>query len=201
MPDTPLLVDADSVARKIGVPLPLTAEQRATIEDAIQDGQDDVEGYLLRPLATRDVTRTGLTPAPWTDVMSWEAWGASMFDEDFFVVSATEQPDNAGWTVVFRVGLPADAMRPIIRYIKAHAAESVRLSPSSGMGKRQITSMSAEGQSVGLEKATTTQGVPGGLPTLDTLKRWRRRATAYQSDRQHSGPWPMVSPPVGWNPS
>lgn len=199
MADTPLLVTADTIARMIGVPLPLTAAQRAVIEDEIQNGQDDVEGYLDRPLVTRDVTLTGLTPIPHEDPMSWQAWGADRFDDDFAVVSATEQPDG-GWTVVFRVGLDGASTRAIIRYIKAHAAEAVRLSPSSGMGTRQITSMSAEGQSVSLEQARTTAGVPGGLPTLEGLARWRRRPSAYQSARVHEGPWPMVSAPVGWDP-
>jgi hypothetical protein len=90
------------------------------------------------------------------------------------------------FTVTYRVGLDAandPALRPIRRYVLAHAMNSpevVRVWKIATGTKGEVRTLSAEGQSVSFTAPTlgggggkAGSGEPGSLPTLASLDRWR----------------------------
>lgn len=196
MAEEHLIVSADVVGRKLGLTT-LTGPQREVIEDEILDAQDAVVGHLGRPIAPEESVRTELSPKHGEDLMSWRAWGL-LFDDEFTVKSAV-QDEKGTYTVTFLVGLDGTKVRAIARYVRAHAVEAVRLNSSNQMGERAITSMSAEGQSLAFESTKIAAGDAGALPTLASLDKYVRRS-AYQANRPAAPPWPMTSPPSGWDP-
>ncbi len=198
MDEPTLLVQPEVVARKLGVRTALTADQRETIEDAILDATQTVEGYLQRPLTPRAQTVTGLYPRPGYALEDWRAWSVEI-DDDYAVATAVAKDDGT-YDVTFTVGLDAAQHPDIVRYVRVHAVETVRLDDESGMGKRRVSSMSAEGQSMSWESGRAPSGDAGALPALESLKRHRRLPGAYQAKRPAPAPWPMTSAPVGWDP-
>lgn len=196
-----LLVSPEYVGRKLGKPT-LTDAERETITDAIVDAQADVEGYLRRPLTSTEVTLTGLYPRAGHPVTSWKAWPWEDYDDEVTVRSATVQPDGT-YTVVLGIGLDAAAIPPIVRYIRAASIETLRADPDSGMGTREVTSLSAEGQSVSYAKRSSTDtGAAGAIPRIDSLRPWRRYSTGtvFKPSRPLAAPWPMSAVPIGWDP-
>ncbi|MEU9781506.1 hypothetical protein AB0H92_11115 [Streptomyces phaeochromogenes] len=170
-----LVTSPEAVAKELGVPLPLTAEQRDDLLTAIRKAQADVVGYLGQPVIPQLVTRTALTPH-WgrddrlEDAASWPFEG-----DDLVQVSAYRDRGNGTYDVDFRVGFDGAAIDPVIRYVTTHAAESERLRPGGvGSQGRRVSSVSAEGQSISYESAPTT-GQAGALPELSSLSRWKRR--------------------------
>ncbi|MFD3311751.1 hypothetical protein [Streptomyces sp. NPDC058656] len=170
-----LVTSPEAVAKELGVPLPLTAEQRDDLLTAIRKAQSDVVGYLGQPVIPQLVTRTALTPH-WgrddrlEDAASWPFEG-----DDLVQVSAYRDRGNGTYDVDFRVGFDGAAVDPVVRYVTTHAAESERLRPGGvGSQGRRVSSVSAEGQSISYESAPTT-GQAGALPELSSLSRWKRR--------------------------
>lgn len=170
-----LVTSPEAVAKELGVPLPLTAEQRDDLLTAIRKAQSDVVGYLGQPVIPQLVTRTALTPH-WgrddrlEDAASWPFEG-----DDLVQVSAYRDRGNGTYDVDFRVGFDGAAVDSVIRYVTTHAAESERLRPGGvGSQGRRVSSVSAEGQSISYESAPTT-GQAGALPELSSLSRWKRR--------------------------
>lgn len=182
----PLVVSAEDVARRIGLPLPLSAEDRWLIEESIRDQQAVAEAYLGVPVVPTTVTEGGRWPtgAGWalTYQPVIQVLGAEV-EIDPVTSSAT-----GSYAVTYVWGLDVaagGALEPIRRWVRAHAGatpEARRLVRVAAVGSaRSITSLSAEGQSV----SYSAEGTGGsnrddalvdefGLPTLRTLDRWRR---------------------------
>ncbi|MEU2968948.1 hypothetical protein ABZ687_28725 [Streptomyces ardesiacus] len=187
-----LVTSPETVAKKLGVPLPITPEQRDDLLTAIRDAQADVVAYLGQPVIPQLVIRTGLTPrwgleARLEDAESWP------FDVDDLVqVSAYRLREDGTYDVDFLVGFDGAANDAVVRYVTAHAAESERNRPGGvGSEGRRVSSVSAEGQSISYESAPAA-GQAGALPTLDSLTRWKRRL--FQPlNRPVRPPWPYSS--------
>ncbi|SEE84270.1 hypothetical protein SAMN05216483_6748 [Streptomyces sp. 2131.1] len=187
-----LVTSPEAVAKELGVPLPLTAEQRDDLLTAIRKAQADVVGYLGQPVVPQLVTRTALTPYVGgtdrlEDATLWP------FDVDDLVqVSTYRVRTDGAYDVDFLVGLDGAAVDPIVRYVTTHAAESERLRPGGvGSQGRRVSSVSAEGQSISYESAPTT-GQAGALPELTSLARWKRRLFQPLA-RPARPPWPYSS--------
>ncbi|MGC5042500.1 hypothetical protein ACLQ16_04185 [Streptomyces albidoflavus] len=185
-----LVGSPEAVADALGVPLPLSSAQRSAYEEEIRNAQADVAAYLNRPLVPTATTLRGVTPR-WADALDdIEAWPVHL-DDIAEVVSYRTNP-NGTYDVDLLVGLNAAQEETVVRYVVAHAAESVRQRPdqSSGSGRR-VSSVSAEGQSISYDSAPIT-GQAGALPTIDSLKRLRRLVFQPLS-RPPRAPWPYSS--------
>uniref|UniRef100_UPI003F498C42 hypothetical protein n=1 Tax=Nonomuraea sp. CA-251285 TaxID=3240002 RepID=UPI003F498C42 len=194
--DTPLIVAADEIARRLRLPLPLDEPDQWLIEQAIRDAQTDVEAYLGRPISVREFTETGLPLL---------ADGFRLKETPVVELVTVEwPPDGSGYTVTYRAGLDVaghPVFAPIVRYVAAHAMWSedvqgvrrrLRLEDT-----RTPTSISVTGQSISYKdthdsaSARPGSGTPGALPTLASLDRWRvagRRV--YQRPTVSWSPWP-----------
>lgn len=182
----PLVVSADDVARRIGLPRPLSADDRWLLEESIRDQQSIAETYLGVPIVPTTVTEGGR----WPTGGGWQL----TYEPVIQVLGAEAEIDPAtslstgSYAVTYVWGLDAaagGALEPIRRWVLAHAGatpEARRLVRVAAVGSaRSITSLSAEGQSV----SYSAEGTGGsnrvdalvdefGLPTLRTLDRWRR---------------------------
>ncbi|MEU6460335.1 hypothetical protein [Streptomyces sp. NPDC046976] len=185
---TDLVASPEAVADALGVPLPITAEQRSALETAIRNAQADVVGYLNRPVVPKAITLRAVTPFFPGSLDEAGSWPLPDQDDIVQVVAYRAHPEGT-YDVDFLVGLNGAAEETIVRYVTAHAAESERQRPG-GMGNpgRRVSSVSAEGQSISYE-AAPTEGQAGALPTLASLNRLRRRL--YQPlNRPPRPPWP-----------
>lgn len=172
---TGLVASPEQLADELGVPLPLTAAQREDFRTKLGKAQADVAGYLNRPLVPSPKTLRGVHPMPFHELTDARAWPVPDVDDVVKVVSYAQDADES-YTVRLRIGLDAAAEAPICRYVLAHATEGIRNSPGSEQtanGGRRVTSVSAEGQSISYETSPTT-GQAGALPTLDSLKNYRK---------------------------
>ncbi|MFE7072562.1 hypothetical protein ACFU96_21025 [Streptomyces sp. NPDC057620] len=170
-----LVTSPEAVAKELGVPLPLDAEQRDDLLTAIRKAQADVVGYLGQPVIPQLVTRTALTPRWGRDDQLEDADSWPFDVDDLVQVFAYRDRGDGTYDVDFRVGLDGAAVDPVVRYVTTHAAESERLRPGGvGSQGRRVSSVSAEGQSISYESAPTT-GQAGALPELSSLSRWKRR--------------------------
>lgn len=189
------VVTVNDVASKLGLdPATMTAAQRTRIVNALVEAQAVVEAELGRDtLLPRTVTFDGVTPytlvtTGMLDRLTWPV--LEQFYEPVVVTSATARADGL-FDLVVQVGIDARTIEPIRTYIRAHAAEEVRLDPASGMGMLAVTSVSAEGQSISYEKRSTTDGAAGALPTLRSLRHWKRMSV-YQAPSRVGPPWPYT---------
>lgn len=200
--EPPLVVSADVIAERAGVAL--DAATRPVIERAVRDVQDDVEAHLGRVITPVTYTEDGLVrPPPGGD---WDLQRYPLVE----IVTVTAETDDAGqqtglFTVTYRAGLDARAdrdLRPILRYVTAHALAQPELArlwrADQPDGGRRATSLSVEGQSASYEyltpAGTTAAGrrdTGGGLPTLESLDRWRIAGRRVFQRRGRPGPpWP-----------
>ena len=185
-----LVVDPAKIATKFGLSDP-TPAQLETITDAIIDCQSDVIGYLNRDLFPVEATLAGIYPAPGWPLDHWKAWpDARVYDDTIAVVSSVANPDGT-YDVTFKVGLDGPNDARVARFVKAHAVQSLLNDANSGMGKRQITSISAEGQSVSYDKGSVAEGAAGSLPSLKSLNAIKRRAV-YRANRTPVSVWPLT---------
>ena len=171
---TGVLGSPEQVADQLGVPLPLDAAQRERYTEHLQDAQADVVGYLGRPVVPRAALLENVRPAPGS-LLDADVWPIDGLDDTVDVVTYEELPDGA-YNVRVNVGLDGAAIKPIVRYIVAHAAEMARQQPAPSAGPgggRRVSSVSAEGQSVSYESAPAA-GAAGALPSLGSLSRYRR---------------------------
>lgn len=178
----PLVVPAEEVARRIGVPTdPLADADLTAITDALYDAQDDIEGYLGRPITPVTVTESGLYPHP----DGWVLREAPVVA----VVAATPDTDSLGgltgtYTVTYTAGLNAAAdekYRTIRREVLATVLEHpavIRLWRAAlpTTDTRRIRSAAVEGQSVTYDFLTPTgaEGKPEDQAARrKRLDRWR----------------------------
>ncbi|GAA5071001.1 hypothetical protein [Streptomyces similanensis] len=188
-----LVTSPEAVAKELGVPLPLTVEQRDDLLTAIRKAQADVVGYLGRPVVPQLLARTALTPyvRRGDSLEDVEAWPLEDVD-DLVCVAAYRDRGDGTYDVDFLVGLDGAVNDPIVRYVTTHAAESERQRPGGvGSQGRRVTSVSAEGQSISYE-AAPTPGQAGALPTLDSLSRHKRRLFQPLNGPARP-PWPYSS--------
>lgn len=187
-----LVTSPEAVAEELGVPLPITPEQRDHLLTAIRKAQADVVAYLNRPVIPTLVTRTALTPYQAYTLEDPEAWPFEA--DDLVQVSAYRDLGNGTYDVDFLVGFDGAANESVVRYVTAHAAESERNRPGGvGAQGRRVSSVSAEGQSISYEAAPIA-GQAGALPALASLSRWRR--LLFQPlNRPARPPWPYSSTP------
>lgn len=207
--DDTLVVSPETIANKASMSLPLSAEQRDTITEAILDAQADVEGYLGRPIVPITYVETGRYPAP-------DGWDLVEHGDDpvLLVLAAIPETDpetsqpTGYYTITYTAGLDAkhdEVLRPIRRYVAAHALNSpevTRLWTSTG-GRGEVRSISAEGQSISFGPASlggggsAGSGAPGALPTLASLDRWRLAGRRVHVAKTRARTWPYS--PVGWS--
>jgi hypothetical protein len=184
------VVTLAEVARRAGFPLPMTLAQREVLIDAIEDAQSDVEAYLGQPITPTEHTDTGL----YSHGTEWAVTRRPLVKIE--TVEAEKALDDSllgTFAVTYLYGLDAanaDALRPIRRYVAAHAAALARQSPITLSFKiaRGIKSLSVEGQSVTFETgvgvantANAGSGEIGTLPVLASLSRWKRRGVFQRS--------------------
>lgn len=194
------IVTADEVALRMGLPTPLSEQDRLRVEAAIVDAQTDLEGYLGRPVTPRDYTETGLFPYP---------QGFQLRHQPVIsVISQTPELNPVGdyetglYTVVYTAGLDGVAdpdLEPLRRYVRTHAIYSPELQEMlrklTPEATRVMRSSSVEGQSVTYEDAYTPagepgSGAPGSLPTLASCDRWRLRSVYQRPSRPGWWHWP-----------
>ncbi|MEV0444628.1 hypothetical protein AB0I84_04405 [Streptomyces spectabilis] len=185
-----LVGSPEAVADALGVPLPLTSAQRSTYEGEIRNAQADVVAYLNRTLVPTATTLRGITPH-WPDALDDIAAWPVHLDDIAEVISYRANPDGT-YDVDLLVGLNGAQEETVVRYVVAHAAESVRQRPGqSADSGRRVSSVSAEGQSISYDSAPTT-GQAGALPAIDSLNRLRRLVFQPLS-RPPRAPWPYSS--------
>ncbi|WP_030777648.1 hypothetical protein [Streptomyces sp. NRRL S-920] len=185
-----LVASPEAVADALGVPLPLTSGQRSTYEEEIRNAQADVAAYLNRTLVPTATTLRGITPH-WADALDdIDAWPVHL-DDIAEVVSYRANPDGT-YDVDLLVGLNGAREESVVRYVVAHAAESVRQRPGENAGaSRRVSSVSAEGQSVSYDSAPAP-GQAGAVPVIGSLNRLRRLVFQPLS-RPPRAPWPYSS--------
>ncbi|MFE3139631.1 hypothetical protein [Streptomyces scopuliridis] len=185
-----LVGSPEAVADALGIPLPLASTQRGAYEEEIRNAQADVAAYLNRSLVPTATTLRGLTPH-WTDTLDdIDTWPLHL-DDIAEVISYRANPDGT-YDVDLLVGLNGAQEEAVVRYVVAHAAESVRQRPDQNAGAgRRVSSVSAEGQSISYDSAPTT-GQAGALPTINSLNRLRRLVFQPLS-RPPRAPWPYSS--------
>lgn len=199
------------LARRLGLTNP-SEEQLERVADALTDAEDDVVGYLGRPI--RPEQRTAYRV--WPDPLSELGWGVVESDPIRRLVSIVAETVTDGgqtittgtFTVTYEVGLDYlndPALRPIARYVRAAAMNDPTLlqflSRSVGLrGPVQSVSVSTEGQSKNVSYAQPGYGgggqagadSPGALPSRTTLDRWR-----FRGRRVHQAPDQPPDPRVG----
>jgi hypothetical protein len=183
-----LIASAEQIADKLGVPLPLTAVQREHYWLAISEAQADVISYIGRPLIPTPRQLLEVTPLFGYALDDPQAWPIQHYDDVVSVVSYTDNLVGT-YNVQLLVGVDGSSEEPIVRYVVAHAAESLRNDPAAATdGGRRVSSVSAEGQSISYD-AAPLPGQAGAAPTLDSLSGYRRRI--YRPMKTAAvAPWP-----------
>lgn len=171
-PTPPALVHPDDLARRLGLDLPLTGDVSWALREAIAAVQSDVEVYLGRPLVAEKHVTTSVPPGtPYT----------ALPGQPVHAILSTVPDGHGGYTVTYIAGpdLSAAGLTAVRRYVLARAAldpDVTRLVPS---GKREITSVSVEGQSVSFKPVggVSIENLPPEqqVPQLTSLERYKRR--------------------------
>ncbi|MGG2460128.1 hypothetical protein ACO0M4_09960 [Streptomyces sp. RGM 3693] len=170
--------------------MPLTSAQRSTYEQEVRNAQADVAAYLNRSLVPTATMLRGLTPR-WADALDdIDAWSLDL--NDIAEVVSYRSNSDGTYDVDLLVGLNGAKEEAVVRYVVAHAAESVRQRPDQTTGPgRRVSSVSAEGQSISYDSSPTT-GQAGAPPTINSLNRLRRLVFQPLS-RPPRAPWPYSS--------
>jgi hypothetical protein len=205
----PLIVSADDIARRLGVDLPLSDDDRWLIEQAIGDAQTDLEAYLGRAVTPRTYTDEHVrrTAAVWPDEWRLSNWPIVS------ITSVTEETDEDGdptglYTVVYVAGLDGandPELAPLRRYVMAAAIHSellrawyARKLPDLA---RRVTSLGVDGQTVTFTDTYSGGGsgqegaaAIGGPPAQSSVDRWRiagRRVVQHRGlhDRWRGRDW------------
>lgn len=203
MADPPLVVPIADVAQAAGLD---EVEHQDVIRDAILDAQADVVAHLGRVITPTTFVETAREP-------DWSGgWNLTPLDHPVTeVTSAVASTYSDGtptgyYTITYTAGLDArtdEVLHPIRRYIKAHALNSpaiTRLWRDTPEGQGGIRSASTQGQTITYERATLGgggapgSGVPGALPTLASLDRWRVAGRRVYQRQSVPGQWPYSTP-------
>lgn len=200
-----LIVQPEVLATAAGIEGTLTDAQRNTIAEAIRDAQDDVVAFLGRPL--RPVQYVETRRWPYYDGWVLEAAPDEPIVQVDSVVAETNADDQPTdyFTVTYTAGIDAftdPTMRPIRRYVKAHAMNSpdfLRLWRTLTTTKGVIKTITAESQSVTFTPATLNEstsetkagsGAPGALPLIGSLDKWRLSGRRIYQGRSHVSQFP-----------
>jgi hypothetical protein len=133
----------------------------------------------------------GVYPLAGWPLDHWKAWpDARMYDDSITVVSSVANP-NGTFDVTLKVGLDGPNDERVARFVKAHTVQTLLNDANAAMGKRQITSISAEGQSVSYSDGSVETGAAGSLPPIKTLSPLKRRAV-HRADRGRVSIWPLT---------
>ncbi|MFJ4342704.1 hypothetical protein [Streptomyces sp. NPDC088915] len=183
-----LIASAEQVADALNIPLPLTPAQRERYWQKIREAQADVFTYIGRPLIPTPQRLLSATPMYGYSLDDPQAWPIQHYDDVVSVVSYSNNLDGT-YEVQLLIGLDGSTEEPIVRYVIAHAAESLRNDPASDAdGTRRVSSVSAEGQSISYD-AAPAPGQPGSLPSIGSLSGYRRQI--YRPlNTVPAAPWP-----------
>ena len=198
----PTVVDPQWVAERYKVPV--TPDNLAMIRNQLLDAQSDVAAYLGRSITPTQYTVHGIYPMG-------PQWVFDPKDEPVRAIdSVTAEVDIVGnptgyYTIVYTAGLDAtdlndDELAPIRRYVVAAAVNSdefltVWSSTPAGQARR-IKSSTTEGQSVTYENVRLGGGgvagsnLPGALPSISSLDKWRIAGREVFQRRGFDLPWP-----------
>lgn len=204
MSDTLIVSPADVAVRLGQDPAALTQAQTDYLTAKIEDAESDVLAYLNRDslVAVETIAKQQYPVFGAPDLSDWRAWPRllDLFDDRVAVKSWVDNGDGT-YDVTVLVGLDGANEAPVRRFVLAHAVESTRNDPSNmGLAKRQVTSVSAEGQSISYDKGSSTEGAAGSGPNIKTLARYKR-LSAFSRQGPASPPWPYrggFRGPVGW---
>lgn len=202
-----LIVSPETLAVRLGLPLPLDDAIRTTLGDAIAGAQDDAEAYLGRAIIPRVIT----------EQHPWPVSERDLFEQPVReVLGEAEVTDTSGWptgywAVTYRGGLDArtDAqLGPIRRAVTEAAASSDAGfalwstagagAATDGTGARSVHTVTAEGQSVTWDVTRPGRGPGGSPPPSDavggpvrwsSIGRWRLKGR-----RVYSAPAAPVTP-------
>ncbi|MBG0818746.1 hypothetical protein [Planomonospora sp. ID82291] len=181
MPDSDTaLVTPEQVAARAGLPLPLDAAARATIEEALEDAYAEAAVHLGRPATPETFTQRGVLA---------DGYGGWLLDNSPVLEIISVQVENGAtapvWgptaagthTVTYRAGLDPAADRrygrALARFLKWSAAGNpmVRRLAQNVPGARLQASVNVEGQGVVWE-ATAAADAAGAPATLSSLDEW-----------------------------
>lgn len=183
----PLVVPISKVAKRLGLPEPLSDEDEEAIRAAILDAQAEVEGYLGRNVLPMQFVQTGAIA--YAD--GWRLSEPKVISIDSVVAEEFEDGGTTGrYTVTYTAGIDARLALylPIRRYIEAAIYDHDEIARiwqrEQGTAARRERSISVEGQSVSYDYLTpggSVQGKQGqssptlgtGRPSLKSLDRWR----------------------------
>ncbi|WP_449065244.1 hypothetical protein [Planomonospora algeriensis] len=183
----------EKVAVRAGIPAPLTADDRAAIEEAIEDALAEAGAYLGRPPLPEQYTQRGVVP---------DGRGGWLLDHEplIEVISATAElhpvtgEPVGSYTIVYRAGLDPEADRRYGRVLARIVAWSAAASPivrriAQTKGVRIRTSVNVEGQGVTYEssQAQAGSGAAGASPVLAELDEWVAH-TVYQAPGRGAHP-------------
>lgn len=185
------------VAMRLGVPHPLSDAQQARIADQIGESQGKVEDYLKRPVLPEWRSFTHRQPLSGYPLLSKEAWPDVRRDADDTITVAAATLVGYSYTVDVWVGLNAATdprLAAVREWVAADAASQLSgLAGAGRIGTRDVSSVSADGQSVSYAPVRGGTGVyegqAGSPPALTQLARWRRKAV-YQRRRYPTPAWP-----------
>lgn len=171
-----LAVHPDDLARRVGLDLPLDGEQEWTLREAIADVQAEVEAYLNRPIMPRVVVESGLWPG-YNDRFTLRE--PDVVGIDRVTADLRDGFPTGTYTVTYRVGLDArndPNLAAIKRYVLRRAMVHDSVAALVPVSKRQVNSVSVEGQSVSFAPAGGVE-VPAEqrIPQISSLERWKRR--------------------------
>ncbi|MGW4694875.1 hypothetical protein ACWEO1_21155 [Kitasatospora cineracea] len=177
-----LIVTAEEVARRLGLPVPLTDEVRQRIETAVEDAQDTLVAHLGRPLLPVQYTESGVRADTGGWILSHAPVVAVISAVPDTNSSPIPSPGLPTYTVTYIAGIDARTdpeTAPLRLWVRATACHHPLLADAP-VRQRRIASASVEGQSVTYDTAAEPP-VLLAPPDLATTDRWRLRGRrAYQ---------------------
>lgn len=167
-----LALSPEDIAVRLGIALPITAEQRYQLSLAILDAQEEVAGRLSRAILPQIITER----RPWSAARGLEYLAEQpVWDLLTEVEESVDGVPTGYWVTTYIGGMNvrADArLRPILRVLRALAMnhdlalalwKTVGAGAAiDGTGARVVKSVSAEGQSISYDTVR-----PGGAVTGD----------------------------------
>lgn len=196
MPEPILFVTVAEVAEWLDLDAAnLTPRQTNIIKRRIVAAQNRVADYLHRPLTPSTVVLSELWQDERYPTSEPEAWpqAGPLLDDVYRVVSATPGPDGTTWDVTFSVGLDVandDRLSSIKDFVLEDVIEYLTNSPFFKEIKRQVKSVSAEGQSVSYVGRAQSPDAAGAGTTLNDLRRWRRYSVGRAPTTHDTRPFP-----------